>query len=316
MIVTDEHKRAIATAFERGGDELGAKVRTYVLPEAQRPLAEIPSELGPLLEHCKSGGVIINAFEGNSAETPFRIKLIKQEISTNSRVGHAPGITDSMMTDGPMNVDWFDVANDGTILFRKSERISFKYAIDRKQVGERIGLTVLRKGRSLSLGIPLETAKVSYGYLVPRVRYETLPTYYIVGGLVFSPLTENYLKIWKKWSKVPTRLKTYYYQMVTAKNQEQKDVVVLIDVLPDEMNVGFVEFEDLTVAQVNGKEINSMEDLVAAFEENHEGKDHQIILEPYNREIVLSKKKLKERGQIILKKYKVPSDRSADLKRP
>jgi leucyl aminopeptidase (aminopeptidase T) len=121
LIVTDEHKHRIATAFQRGGSELGADVRMYILPEAQRPLAEIPPDFGPELEHCKSGGVIINAFEGHSEETPFRIKLIKQELSTNSRVGHAPGITDSMMTDGPMNVNWSEVANNVDRLMAKFE---------------------------------------------------------------------------------------------------------------------------------------------------------------------------------------------------
>ena len=121
LIVTDENKREIAQAFKLGGDELGAKVRTYVLPEEKRPLSEIPSDFGPELEHCKSGGVIINAFEGHSAETPFRIKLIKQELSTNSRVGHAPGITLSMMTDGPMNVNWYEVAQNVDNLMAKFE---------------------------------------------------------------------------------------------------------------------------------------------------------------------------------------------------
>ena len=34
LIVTDEHKTDIATAFSRGGAELGANVRTYTLPES------------------------------------------------------------------------------------------------------------------------------------------------------------------------------------------------------------------------------------------------------------------------------------------
>ena len=47
LIVTDEHKRDIASAFARAGSELGAKVRMYTLPEALRPLTEVPTEFGP-----------------------------------------------------------------------------------------------------------------------------------------------------------------------------------------------------------------------------------------------------------------------------
>ncbi len=121
LIITDEHKSDIAEAFRLGGEALGAKVKTFVLPEEQRPLKEIPAEIFPLLEHCKTGGIIINAFSANSTETPFRIKLIKQEISTNSRVGHAPGITTSMMTEGPMTVDYSQVARNVDTLMAKFE---------------------------------------------------------------------------------------------------------------------------------------------------------------------------------------------------
>lgn len=121
LIVTDEHKRDIASAFARAGSELGAKVRTYTLPAALRPLTEVPTEFGPELEHCKDGGVIINVFEAHSTETPFRIKLIKQELGTNSRIGHAPGITVSMMTQGPMTVDYAEVARHVDHLMVKFE---------------------------------------------------------------------------------------------------------------------------------------------------------------------------------------------------
>ena len=32
--------------------------------------------------------------------------------------------------------------------------------------------------------------------LVPMEQYETLPTYYIYGGLVFCPLSKDLLNIW------------------------------------------------------------------------------------------------------------------------
>jgi aminopeptidase len=126
LLVTDEHKSDIASAFARAGSELGAKVRTYTLPEA-RPLTEVPTEFGPELEHCKDGGVIINAFEAYSTETPFRIKLIKQELGTNSRIGHAPGITVSMMTQGAMKVDYAKVARDADNLMAKFENANTVY---------------------------------------------------------------------------------------------------------------------------------------------------------------------------------------------
>ena len=124
LIVTDEHKGELASAFARAGSELGAKVRMVTLPEALRPLMEVPAEFGSELEHCKDGGVIINAFAAHSTETPFRLRLLKQELGTNSRIGHAPGITVSMMTQGPMTVDYAQVARKADNLMAKFENAS------------------------------------------------------------------------------------------------------------------------------------------------------------------------------------------------
>ena len=211
-----------------------------------------------------------------------------------------------------LSIDGYDVANDGTIEFRDGERLNFRYAIDIKQVNDVIPVTVFRKGRVSVQNIPLTEKKTEYGYLVPRVRYETPPSYYIIGGLVFSKLTANYLGEWDKWEQVPIRLREYYYELITPKIKDRKDVVVLMDVLPDEINVGYTKMEDFIVSTVNGKTINSLEDLVSAFE-NHDGEYHRIRMTPYEREIILSKSQLKERGLIILEKYKAPADRSDDL---
>ncbi len=86
-----------------------------------------------------------------------------------------------------LGVDDFGVANDGTIEFRPGERIDFLYAIDRKQVGESVTLHLLRSGKPRDITLVLSAAKRSYGHLVPRRLYETRPSYYVVGGLVFPP---------------------------------------------------------------------------------------------------------------------------------
>jgi S1-C subfamily serine protease len=213
-----------------------------------------------------------------------------------------------------LSVDGHNVANDETIVLRETERISFGYAIDRKQINDRVKLEVLRNGRVLSLNIGLEVPRALYGYVIPRIQYETPPTYYIIGGLVFTRLTENYLNLWSKWQNVPTRLKKYYFEIVTTENQERQDVVILMDILPDEVNVGYDDFKNWVITKVNGIKINKMRDLVDAFEK-HDGNYHRILMEFHDAEIVLSKKGLKRKSQNILQKYKVIADRSPDLKK-
>jgi len=109
LIVSDIQKEDICKAFEKGAKELGANVVTYLLPEEERPLKEVPHELAKLVA---SNHIVINAFSGRGEETPFRIKLIKLETASKARVGHAPGISKEMMTDGPMNANYEEVAKN------------------------------------------------------------------------------------------------------------------------------------------------------------------------------------------------------------
>jgi len=211
-----------------------------------------------------------------------------------------------------LRIDGAAVANDGTIEFRGGERIDVGYAVDRKQVGETLALNVLRDGRETRVVLALPAAKSDYGYLVPRLRYEKRPSYYIVGGLVFPPLVDNYYDAWNDWRDVPVHLHRYYYEVRSAGNAERDEVVVLIDVLPDELNVGYVSFEDGVVSRVNGRAIRSLRDMVDAIE-SHDGDSHRILLEDSESEIVLSKADLERRSAAILERYRVPADRSADL---
>jgi len=104
LVVTDKKRKPVGEAFYRAARQIGAEAEMYLLPEDKRPLSEIPEEMPPLLE---GKDVVINAFIGMSEETPFRIKWIKTVTAPKTRrLGHAPGITEEMMTEGPMNVDY------------------------------------------------------------------------------------------------------------------------------------------------------------------------------------------------------------------
>jgi hypothetical protein len=115
LVITDKSKLAIGGAFEYGAKKLGASVGSYVLPENRRPLSEIPDDLKSLLAGCQ---VFVNAFSSNAKETPFRIKLVKLQQSLGGRVGHAPGITEDMMSVGPMTADYEKVSEKARHLLK------------------------------------------------------------------------------------------------------------------------------------------------------------------------------------------------------
>ncbi len=201
------------------------------------------------------------------------------------------------------------IANDGTISFRGTERIHFANEVQRKFMGETINCRIMRDGKvmdvTISLGTPLQS-----GRLVPYTQYDKTPTYYIVGGLVFQPLTTNYLEVWDKMEDVPPHLVNYYYH--GRQSEERRQVIVLTKVLGDELTVGYDDFKDHVITRVNGKEISTMADLVKAVESN-EGRYH-VLMDEWGNQIVLERDKTDRAQKKILEKYKIDADRSADLK--
>lgn len=123
LVVTDGPKLPIGEAFESAAKQLGAETFMYKLP-AERPMKEPPADLLELVDSYKPWArdtVFINAFSGMAEETPISIQLIKREMSVGAKVGHAPGISVDMMTEGPMNVDYLAIAKSAWKLMKRFE---------------------------------------------------------------------------------------------------------------------------------------------------------------------------------------------------
>ncbi|KAL8428154.1 hypothetical protein ACSSS7_007361 [Eimeria intestinalis] len=87
-------------------------------------------------------------------------------------------------------VEGVDVAEDGTVHFRDMERVGVSHVIANKFMGETLRLTVLRDRRVQDVVVPLE----SEHSLIPKHQWGHKARYIIYGGLVFCPLTLEYLK--------------------------------------------------------------------------------------------------------------------------
>jgi len=104
LVVGDEVCGACPGAFAAAARQYGCQVTTYDLPPTGRPLAEIPANLAALIP---GPTVVVNAIVGHTAETPFRIAWLNLvERQGNIRMGHAPGISEDMMTGGSLDVDY------------------------------------------------------------------------------------------------------------------------------------------------------------------------------------------------------------------
>jgi len=102
LILCDDEKAEVGMAFAEGALSLGLWTRLVLLETTSKPRKEIPLRLLEVLTRQKVN-VYVNLFRGPAEEVPFRIKIIHLETrGGTSRLGHCPGVTLDMLTDGAL----------------------------------------------------------------------------------------------------------------------------------------------------------------------------------------------------------------------
>ncbi|CAF1343743.1 unnamed protein product [Adineta ricciae] len=82
-------------------------------------------------------------------------------------------------------IDEKSIADDGTIDFRRGERLRFIHLSKIKFVGDEISFTIIRQGKEMKLTSLLDNNSA----LVPLHSHDKRPEYLIYGGIVFTVLT-------------------------------------------------------------------------------------------------------------------------------
>ena len=100
LIICDDKLKEIGEGFANGATDYGLWTRLVVL-KTNKIRKHVPEHLKEILLSQRPD-IFINLLVGKSEETPFRIKVIKMERRTKTRLGHCPGITIDMMTDGAL----------------------------------------------------------------------------------------------------------------------------------------------------------------------------------------------------------------------
>jgi len=146
-------------------------------------------ELGVELQRCENASLRAHCGMG-SKSTGVMVKRVNPTCSASKTLQRGDVIS---------HFDGIAIANDGTVPFRRGERISFSYLVSQKQVGEEATLRATRAGKALppvaltlpsnALLVPVDSTRRKPGATDLRV-----PSYAIFGGLVFVPLCEPYLR--------------------------------------------------------------------------------------------------------------------------
>jgi len=211
-----------------------------------------------------------------------------------------------------LEVDGQPVADDGTAVFRDDERLEYMHLVHAKHVGEPLALKIMRDGVVHEVSYPLAVKD----HLVPLVHgVDCAPSYLIVGGLVFVPLTSPFLEMLcggksrSRRSDIPQPLLA---AMVRDKERPGQQVVVLVQVLAHEINQGY-RVNVVPCEAFNGVELHNLRHLAALVD---------ACTAPFlnfglegGRLVTLERSAAAEHGPSILAVNAIAADRSEDLRR-
>jgi S1-C subfamily serine protease len=215
--------------------------------------------------------------------------------------------------DVVLKINGIPIGEDGTFPFRDNERLSLTHLITREYVGEEITLEVIREKTLKELKFHLGP----FVSMVPQPKYFEKPPYFIFGGMVFTVLSADLLQSWgaRWWERAPVDF-TYFTIGAGHLNEgKRKEVVVLLSVLPDDINAGYHGINNDIVAKVNGEDVDSFKGFVRRIHEIKIKEPYTIIETLEKSRIILDNKGIDGINQEILKRNNIPYQASEDVAR-
>ncbi len=198
-------------------------------------------------------------------------------------------------------IDGRPIFADGQVLM-DGERVLLNEVVERKFKGDAVRLDLRRAGRDLTVDVPLN---LPWPYLLQGRRYDVRPRYVIFAGLVFQPLGHDFMR------SAETRDidLLYYYTQFLAKEiyLKRPEVIVIGQILPDPANRYLSDYRHKIVDTVNGRKIDTLEDLAAALDLPVD--DHVIRLIGAGRPLIVSKAAAEASQKRIQEKYGIGQSR-------
>ncbi|MDP9292122.1 MAG: PDZ domain-containing protein [Verrucomicrobiota bacterium] len=217
-------------------------------------------------------------------------------------------VGDIMLTIGGKAID-----QDGNFSDPLYGKISLVHLITTTHFdGDVVKCDISRKGEVRSVSLTLKHRPVS-DYVIEPYTIDSAPHFYVLGGLVFQELSRQYLKEWgSEWLKKAPERFVYYdrYQAELFLDRTRK-LVILSQVLPSPITLGYEELNYLVVTKINGIEIKSLADIPGALEKAENG-FHKIEFDENPHEIYLDASQVEASNAALMKNYGLPDIKRLD----
>ncbi len=196
-----------------------------------------------------------------------------------------------------------------------ADRLDLNYMFMRKQIGENVKVSILRRNpltnelekKAFRIQLdkrPGETKKIG------PVEFDKNPTYFFHSGVLFQPLTPNYLESSEglKFRAIRSQQDECMTEIQSKKIGEQ--FVIVNTVLKCDSTFGGHDFENMLVKEVNGIVINNIFDVILALEKPINDL-HAIVVDD-GFKLVVKNLNQKEHAE-LLKRYRINKFCSDDL---
>ena len=276
-----------------------------------------PSIIRHVLTDSKDGvndgfpdlGFRTQTLDSPAAKAAYGLKKNQDGVLVIKVFEDSPAADTFKENDVILRIDEYDIAEDGTIKLSKDLLTDYKHAIDMHHIGEDISITYSRSGIEDTITLEAEKALENYS-LVKGDQFDQTPRYFIYGGVLFVPLNMNLLKRWgSDWRRAaPVGL----LQMRNEwSSPERSEVVVALQVLAADVNLGYHDWRNWVVESINGRQVKNFDDFSNQLKNNTQ---ENVVFENRNGyQMVINHLDAEKSESSILEQYRIPSSHSANL---
>jgi len=198
-----------------------------------------------------------------------------------------------------LSIDNHPVSHEGTVETPYG-MMSYKHLLQTKPIGETLSFKIIRDSKPLTINYILKKK-----YEMVRTLKGMEPRYLVYGGLVFSPLTHNYLKAINLES---SNFELFFFDNCRTKHIIEP-VILQYEVLEHSINSGYVTHGDV-VKSVNGVLVEDFAHFVKLIDSVDTPYAVIEFIDEDFKKIILDTQKAKESFKDIKAIYGLSTDRS------
>jgi len=256
-------------------------------------------------------GIGFDSTENSALRKYYNIKDVDGGVLISKVWPFSPADNKLKEGDVLLEIDGIKIGEDGTFKFRGDERLSLEYLITQKQINDEIKVKIMRDGKIKQLTIKL----IKVINMVPYPHHFKTPPYYIHGGLVFTVLSADLLRSWGNWwwQKAPLDLNYYLIGKGRINEEKRKEIVILLSILPDDINIGYHNYGKNIVSSVSEKKCQSFKEFILLLDNAKNNEEYTIIKTEKKSRIILNNTNLDQIDENIMERNSIPSQCSPDV---